>query len=210
MAFSLSGLFGKSKQSAVSQVATGVGLQLRLLSVALVVAIAAVVVLQYLDTQFAVQGQRGIEKADNLQVLSQRIAKDIQLVIQGSPSALQHIIKDHEAIVEILQVLNEGDSTHNPATGESRVVLNEIITVAQRTNKAVRVMGEKGAALENLGNVTQKMKRLNKELRPLVDDLVGNMLSPVASQFAMFVARMEADIAALASGDEITAHHFTS
>ena len=90
MAFSLSGLFGKSKKNTASQSATGVGLQLRLLSIALVIAIAGVVVSQYLDTQFTAQSQRGVEEADSLQVLSQRMAKDTQLAIQGNPSALQH------------------------------------------------------------------------------------------------------------------------
>ena len=145
-----------------------------------------------------------------MQVLSQRMGKDTQLAIQGNPSALQHILKDHEIITDVLQVLDKGNPTHKPATGESRVVLDEIIVTAQRTNKAVQVLGEKRAALENLGNVTKKMDLLNKELRPLVDDLVENMLSPAASQFAMFVARMESDIATLTLGDEITMDHFTS
>ena len=164
----------------------------------------------YLDTQFTAQSQRGVEEADSLQVLSQRMGKDTQLAIQGNPSALQHILKDHEIITDVLQVLDKGNPTHKPATGESRVVLDEIIVTAQRTNKAVQVLGEKRAALENLGNVTKKMDLLNKELRPLVDDLVENMLSPAASQFAMFVARMESDIATLTLGDEITMDHFTS
>lgn len=208
MAFSLPGLFGKSQKSTANQ--PGVGLQLRLLSIALVIAIAAVVTSQYLDTQFTVQGQRGVEGADSLQVLSQRMAKDTQLAIQGNPSALQHILRDHEIISDVLQVLDKGDPTHDPATGESRVVLNEIIVTAQRTNKAVKIIAEKRASLENLGNVTQKMDLLNKELRPLVDDLVENMISPAASQFAMFVARMESDIATLTLGDEINMDHFTS
>mgnify|MGYP002631982180 FL=1 len=210
MAFSLSDLFDQPQKSAVGQAATGVGLQLRLLSAALVFAIAAAVASQYLDTQFTVQSQRGIEEANSLQVLSQRLAKDTQLALQGNSSALQHITEVQERIEAVLQILDQGDTTHNPATGEPRVVLEEVIATARRTNKEVRVIGEKHAALENLGKVTQKMDRLNKELRPQIDDLVANIFSPAASQFAMFVARMESDMATLTLGNEITMDHFTS
>ncbi|MEQ1838581.1 MAG: methyl-accepting chemotaxis protein [Candidatus Nitrotoga sp.] len=210
MAFALSSLFGKSKKNTVGQAVTGVGSQLRLLSTVLIIAIVAAVVSQYLDTKFTVQGQRGIEEAGSLQVLSQRLARNTRLAIQGNPSALQHITEEDALIAEVLQLLDKGDATHNPATGEPRAVLDEVIVTAQRISKEVQLLGRNRAALENLGDVTQKMERLNKELRPLVDDLVGNILSPATSQFAMFVARMEADIATVTLGDEITMDHFTS
>lgn len=210
MAFSLSGLFGKSKKNTAGQAVTGVGSQLRLLSAALIIAIAATVASQYLDTEFTAQSRLGTEEARSLQVLTQRLAKDVRLSMQGNPSALQHIIGIQDIIEDVLRMLDKGDATHNPATGESRAVLDEVIVTAQRINTGARVIGEHSAALENLGDVTQKMKLLNEELRPLVDDLVANIFSPAASQFAMFVARMEADVATLTLGDEITMDHFTS
>ncbi len=210
MAFALSSLFGKSKKNTIGQAVTGVGSQLRLLGVTLIIAIAATVASQYLDTKFTAHSRLGIEDARSLQVLTQRLEKDVRLSMQGNPSALQHIIGIQDIIGDVLRILDKGDATHNPATGEARAVLDEVIVTAQRVNTGARVIGENSAALENLGDVTQKMKLLNEELRPLVDDLVANIFSPAASQFAMFVARMEADVATLTLGDEITMDHFTS
>lgn len=208
MAFSLSSLFGKSKKSAAEQAAASVGLQLRLLSMALVLAIAAAVASEYLDTLSTAQSLRGVEEAEALQVLSQRLAKDVQLAVQGNRAALDSVLKDHEKIEEVLLILDKGDATHDPASGEPRIVLDEISVIAQKTIKDVEVIERNRAALESLGESTRKMERLDRELRPLLDDLAANLSSPAAGRFALFVERMNADVATLRG--EITMDNFTS
>jgi len=207
MAFTLAGLFGKGKTKA-AQDAGGVGFQLRVLSVLLVLAFAAAAVSEYLDTLATAQSLRGVEESDALQVLSQRLAKDVQLAVQGDRAALDSVIKDHEKIEEILQVLDKGDATHDPASGEPRIVLDEILATAQKTIKDVQVVEQNRAALENLGEVTRTMERLNKELRPRLDDLIANTSHPAAGRFALFEERMDVDISVL-RGD-ITMDNFTS
>ncbi len=207
MAFTLAGLFGKGKAKS-AQDAGGVGFQLRVLSVLLILAFAAAAVSEYFDVLSTRQSLRGVEEADQLQVLSQRLAKDIQQAVQGDRAALDRVTKDREEIEVDLQILDKGDATHDPASGEARIVLDEILVTAQRTIKDVQMVEQNRAALESLGEATRSMESLNKELRSRLDDLMANTSHPAAGRFALFVERMDADISVL-RGD-ITMDNFTS
>jgi len=209
MAFTLAGLFGKSKKSAAEQEAARVGLQLRILSALMVLAIITAGAAEYFDTQTTTQGFRGIEESDQLQVLSQRVSIDVQRGLVGDRKAIDDLIKDRATIEEIINILDKGDATHRPASGTVRPVFDEVKAIAELTIKDISVVEKHRAALENLGDILQKIQRVNSEMRPLMNNLVAQLPSPTTTRFALFTSRTYSDLIALQDHD-ITQENFTA
>ncbi|OGS96286.1 MAG: hypothetical protein A3K04_04925 [Gallionellales bacterium RBG_16_56_9] len=144
--------------------------------------------------------------SSQLLMLSQRLAKDAQQTLSGSPAAFAALTESKTSLANILTKLDKGDDTLPATTGEARVVLDELMKISNKTLQDVQALEGGRAGMVTLGNTVAAINTVSAEFRSLTQSMMEVYKGPQKEQvtrFALATERIGKDVS-MAMGVEVT------
>jgi len=149
---------------------------------------------------------RFVGLSSQLQMLSQRIAKDAQQALSGSTEAFSALTESKTSMTSILDRLDKGDSTLPATKGGARAALNELMEISGKTLQNVQVLEDGRTGLVALGKTVATINTVSAEFRRLTQSMIENykgVQKEQVTRFALVTERIGKD-ASLALGAEVT------
>ncbi|MFZ5523236.1 MAG: methyl-accepting chemotaxis protein [Pseudomonadota bacterium] len=154
---------------------------------------------------------RYVGLSSQLQMLSQRIAKDAQQALSGNVAAFSALTESKTGMSNILDKLDKGDGTLPAAKGEARAALEELVKVAGKTLQDVQVLEDGRTGLVTLGKTVATINTVSTEFRRLTQSMIENyrgFQKEQVTRFALLTERIGKD-ANFALGAEVTVEQMT-
>jgi twitching motility protein PilJ len=149
---------------------------------------------------------RYVGLSSQLQMLSQRIAKDAQQALTGNTAAFSALTESKTSMSIILDKLDKGDGTLPATKGEARVALSELMVISGKTLQDVQVLEDGRTGLVTLGKTVATINSVSAEFRRLTQSMIENyrgVQKEQVTRFALVTERIGKD-ASLALGAEVT------
>ncbi len=149
--------------------------------------------------------------SSQLQMLSQRIAKDAQQALLGNAAAFSALTESKASMSNILGRLDKGDSTLPATKGEARAALDQLIKISGKTLQDVQVLEDGRTGLVALGKTVATINSVSAEFRRLTQSMIESYRGAQKEQvtrFALVTERIGKD-ASMAMGAEVSIEHMT-
>ncbi|MEO8332889.1 MAG: methyl-accepting chemotaxis protein [Gallionella sp.] len=149
---------------------------------------------------------RYVGLSSQLLMLSQRLAKDAQQTMSGSPAAFTALTESKTNLSNIMDKLDKGDSTLPATTGEARAVLDELMKISGKTLQDVQALEGGRAGMVTIGNTVATINTVSAEFRSLSQHMIENFKGAQkeqAARFAVATERIGKDVS-LAMGPDMT------
>ncbi len=166
---------------------------------ALVVALAAAF-LDYRATSF---GARYLELAGDLKLLTQRLAKDAGMSVQGEQTAIEGLPNDKAEIERIMNTLVNGAPGLPPLSGAPKAKLDEITPVVQRNLLGAQAMIDGRPGIQTVLSAVAAVNDLTPLMRaeiPAMATSGGGDPARVA-RFSTMMERLNHDVANMMSAN---------
>ena len=149
---------------------------------------------------------RYVGLSSQLQMLSQRIAKDAQQALIGNTAAFAALTESRTSMSNILDRLDKGDGTLPATKGEARAALNDLMKISSKSLQDVQVLEDGRTGLVTLGKTVATINSVSAEFRRLTQSMIENykgFQKEQVTRFALVTERIGKD-ASLALGAEVT------
>ena len=169
-----------------------------LLGLILVTAVAA-----FMDNRAAAQNARYVAQSSKLLMLSQRLAKDAEQSLSGSPQAFENLARSRESFDSILKLLDKGDDTLPATSGNARASLDDLMARSGKMLADAKLLEAARPGLVALGRAIAAINGGGKELRDLMRQLADQAQGAQkerALRLSLALERIARDATALLAG----------
>ena len=149
---------------------------------------------------------RYVGLSSQLLMLSQRLAKDTQQTLSGSPAAFAALSESKTNLSNILTKLDKGDGTLPATTGDARVALDELMKISGKMLLDVQALESGRAGMVTLGNTVAAINTVSAEFRSLTQNMMETYKGAqkeYVTRFALATERIGKDVS-LAMGMDVT------
>ena len=166
---------------------------------ALVVALGSA----YLDYRTTSFGARYLELAGDLKLLTQRLAKDAGMSVQGDQTAIEALPGDKAAIQQIVNTLMSGSPGIPPLSGAGRSKLDEIMPVIKRNLEGAQAMIDGRPGVQTVLSAVAAVNDLTPIMRQEIPQMAttGGGDPARVARFAMMMERLNHDVANMMSAN---------
>ncbi|HKB59469.1 MAG TPA: methyl-accepting chemotaxis protein [Gallionellaceae bacterium] len=166
---------------------------------ALVVALGSA----YLDYRTTSFGARYLELAGDLKLLTQRLAKDAGMSVQGDQTAIEALPGDKAAIQQIVNTLMNGRPGIPPLSGAGRSKLSEIMPVIKRNLEGAQAMIDGRPGVQTVLSAVAAVNDLTPIMRQEIPQMAttGGGDPARVARFAMMMERLNHDVANMMSAN---------
>lgn len=185
--------------------------KLNIFGVAAAVFLVMTAIAAYMSNMEERNNVRYVGLSSQLQMLSQRIAKDAQQALSGSTAAFSALTESKTSMTNILDRLDKGDSTLPATKGEARAALDELMKISDKTLQDVQVLEDGRTGLVTLGKTVATINTVSAEFRRLTQSMIENyrgVQKEQVTRFALVTERIGKD-ANFALGTEVTIEQVT-
>ena len=172
----------------------------------LVVFLVLTAIAAYMNNREERNNVRYVGLSSQLLMLSQRLAKDAQQTLTGSPAAFAALTESKTSLSNILAKLDKGDGTLPATTGEARAALDDLMKISGKTLQDVQVLEAGRAGLVTLANTVAAINTVSAEFRGLTQSMMEDYRGAQreqAARFALATERIGKD-ASMAMGMDVT------
>ncbi len=158
----------------------------------------------YINNQEAVYITGYAAESGKLRMLSQRMAKQVQLSLPGNASAFNELTKSRLEFSRIIEKLNKGDGALPATTGEAREVLNKFMTGAAKMAMDVKTVEDSRAEFEMSGSAIGIIDSASNDFRKLTQQMIeaySGDQKAAATRLALAVERIARDTSRMTVND---------
>jgi twitching motility protein PilJ len=135
-------------------------------------------------------------ESGKLRMLSQRLAKQVQLSLPGNPKAFDELTRSRQEYSRIIEKLDKGDSTLPATSGAARDVLNRLMVGAAKMAQDVKAVEDSRADFVASGDAIKVIDNAAEDFRKLTQRLIegySGEQKAAATRFALGVERIARD-----------------
>jgi len=147
-----------------------------------------------LDYRTTTNGEHYLELSGDLVMLTQRIAKDAGLAMQGKQTAIEGLPQARADVEKILQALDKGDNEAPATSGVARPALDALLPVAQKNLQYIKDIEEGRPALLTVSRAVEAVEEVGPDMRSALAQMPGGERS---TRFALLVERVGKDANAM-------------
>ena len=178
--------------------------QFQILGSAAVLALLVGMVAGALDIRTTSNGARYQQLSGDLVFLTQRLAKDAALALQGNQDAIEALPEAREQAERILTVLDKGDDSVPATSGEAREALDKLLPEAQKSLQLIKDVEAGRPGVLTVSRAAEVVKELGPELRDTLKQLSASGAdSQRVTQFSLLVERIGRDVAGMNAGGSL-------
>lgn len=150
----------------------------------------------YLNNREAAYLAGYASESGKLRMLSQRLAKQVQLSLPGNPKAFDELTRSRQEYSRIIEKLDKGDSTLPATSGAARDVLNRLMVGAAKMAQDVKAVEDSRADFVASGDAIKVIDNAAEDFRKLTQRLIegySGEQKAAATRFALGVERIARD-----------------
>lgn len=143
-------------------------------------------------------------ESGKLRMLSQRLARQTQLILSGNPKAFDGLTESRQNYSRILENLDKGNATLTAASGGARDALNALATSASKTLSDVKMLEDSRAGFAAMSKALEAIDATSTELRGIAQQLIDSYPEGQKTRalgFALSMERVAKDSARMLSSD---------
>ncbi len=180
--------------------------RLKLFGAAAAIFLVLTAIAAYMNNLEERNNVRYVGLSSQLLMLSQRLAKDAQQTLTGSPAAFAALTESKTSLSNILAKLDKGDGMLPATTGEARAALDGLMKISGKTLQDVQALEAGRAGLVTLANTVAAINTVSAEFRSLTQSMMEDYKGAQreqAARFALATERIGKD-ASMAMGMDVT------
>ena len=143
-------------------------------------------------------------ESGKLRMLSQRLAKLVQLSMPGSASAFDDLTRSRMDYSRVIEKLDKGDSVLPATSGAARDVLNRLMTGAAKMVQDVKAVEDSRAEFVATGNAVAAIDAVSEDFRKVTQQMIegySGEQKAAAIRLGLAAERIARDSARMASND---------
>lgn len=148
-------------------------------------------------------------ESGKLRMLSQRLAKQVQLSLSGNASAFDDLTRSRQDYTRVIEKLDKGDSVLPATSGAAREVLSKLMTGASKMALDVKTVEDSRADFVAAGNAAAVIEAASGDFRKLTQQMIESYAGEqraAATRLALEAERIARDAARMLVHD-VTAEH---
>ncbi|MDH2916786.1 MAG: methyl-accepting chemotaxis protein [Gallionella sp.] len=178
--------------------------QFQMLGAATAAALLIGMVAGALDARTTSNGAHYQKLSGDLVFLTQRLAKEAALALQGKQDAIEALPEAREQAEHILTVLDKGDDTVPATSGAAREALDKLLPEAQKSLQLIKDVEAGRPGVLTVSRAADVVKELGPELRDTLKQLSASGAdSQRVTQFSLLVERIGRDVAGMNAGGSL-------
>jgi twitching motility protein PilJ len=143
-------------------------------------------------------------ESGKLRMLSQRLAKLVQLSMPGNASALDDLSKSRQNYAGVIEKLDKGDGTLPATSGAAREVLNKLMIDAAKMVLDVKAVEDSRAEIMLTGNAVGAIDAVSEDFRKVTQQMIEGYSGDqkaAAIRLSLAIERIARDSARMSSND---------